>query len=92
MMPDGEGTELMQPGALKGAYDALKTQERINNDLSPGAPQTNPRQGGTAAVGERCISETAAQVVTSASHSPASGATGGQQTIKQQQQQKKEFN
>lgn len=85
-MPDGEGTKLMQPRALRGVgYDALKTRERIDSDPSPGAPETNPRQGGTAAVGERCISETAAQVATSASRSPASGATGGRQTIKQQE-------
>lgn len=85
MMPDGEGTKIMQPRALGGDYDALKTQERLNNDPSLGAPETNPRQGGTAAVGERCISETAAQVMVSARSFPASGATGGQQTIKQQE-------
>lgn len=43
LMLDGEGTKLMQPRAW-----VLKTQERLNSD---------PRQGATAAVGGRCISD-----------------------------------
>lgn len=43
LMLDGEGTKLMKPRAW-----VLKTQERINSD---------PRQGATAAVGGRCISD-----------------------------------